>query len=461
MMVVTRFAPSPTGFLHIGSARTALFNYLFARHNKGKFLLRIEDTDSARSTKEAVEAIFDGLKWLGLDFDGEVIFQSQRAEIYQNAARKLLETGEAYHCFTPQEEIERQRALAIEKKEHFIFKSKWRDADASTHPLDVKPVLRLKINHEGKTIIHDELQGDVVIDNSHIDDMVLLRSDGSATYMLAVVIDDIEMGITHIIRGDDHLTNAARQIMLYNALGAVVPSMTHIPLIHGSDGAKLSKRHGALGIDAYRDMGYLPEALCNYLLRLGWGHKNEEILDINEAIELFGLEGLGKSPARLDFAKMNNLNSHYLRLSDNDKLLNIIIQILNKTHKITEIERLYIANAMDSLKIRANTLVELANSAMIYLDIPLIYSEEARNIIKDVNLELLSDVVKSLRSLTNFDKDSIQNMFKEIAARYNMKLGDLMLIIRAFVTGSTSSPSLFEIISILGMENTINRLKIK
>ncbi|CEO17269.1 Glutamate--tRNA ligase [Rickettsia monacensis] len=459
--VITRFAPSPTGFLHIGSARTALFNYLFARHHNGKFLLRIEDTDKERSTNIAVEAIFSGLKWLGLDWDGEVIFQSKRNNLYKEAALKLLQDGKAYYCFTSQEEIERQRQKALENKQHFIFNSEWRDKEPSTYPTDIKPVIRLKTPREGSITIHDTLQGEVVIENSHIDDMVLLRADGTATYMLAVVVDDHDMGITHIIRGDDHLTNAARQIAIYQAFGYEVPSMTHIPLIHGADGAKLSKRHGALGVEAYKDMGYLPESLCNYLLRLGWSHGDDEIISMTQAIEWFNLDSLGKSPSKLDFAKMNSLNAHYLRMLDNDSLTSKTVEILKQNYKVSEKEISYITQAMPSLLVRSETLLELTRLAQIYLvDSPIIYNQDAKEIIENCDRDLIKQVIENLSELEQFDKESVQNKFKEIATTNGLKLNDIMKPVRALITGMTASPSVFEIAEILGKENILKRLKI-
>jgi len=458
MTIITRFAPSPTGFLHIGGARTALFNYLFAKHNKGKFLLRIEDTDKERSTSQAVEAIFNGLKWLGLDWDDEVIFQSKRNDLYKAAALKLLDCDKAYYCFTPQEEIDRQRNEAIANKSHFIFKSFWRDADPISYPKNIKPVIRLKAPESGYTIIHDTLQGDVIIENSHLDDMVLLRSDGTATYMLAVVVDDHDMRITHIIRGDDHLTNAARQILLYQSFDWQIPSMTHIPLIHGSYGAKLSKRHGALGVEAYKSMGYLPEALCNYLLRLGWGHKNDEIISRSQAVEWFDLGGLGKSPSRLDFAKMNNLNAHYLRNLDDKTLSTIVASNLQLYHKISLEEFSFIEQAMPTLKIRSETLQGLQELAKIYLTLPIIYSSEAQGILANCNKDLVCRIIEELQILEHFDKDSIQAKLKEISNNNGIKLGELMAPIRALITGQASSPSIAEIMAIIGKENTLNRL---
>ncbi|AFE52217.1 glutamyl-tRNA synthetase [Rickettsia prowazekii str. GvV257] len=459
--IITRFAPSPTGFLHIGSARTALFNYLFARHNNGKFFLRIEDTDKKRSTKEAVEAIFSGLKWLGLNWDGEVIFQSKRNSLYKEAALKLLKEGKAYYCFTRQEEIAKQRQQAVKDKQHFIFNSEWRDKGPSTYPADIKPVIRLKVPREGSITIHDTLQGEIVIENSHIDDMILIRTDGTATYMLAVIVDDHDMGITHIIRGDDHLTNAARQIAIYHAFGYEVPNMTHIPLIHGADGTKLSKRHGALGVEAYKDMGYLPESLCNYLLRLGWSHGDDEIISMNQAIEWFNLASLGKSPSKLDFAKMNSINSHYLRMLDNDSLTSKTVEILKQNYKISEKEVSYIKQAMPSLIVRSETLRDLAQLAYIYLvDSPMIYSQDAKEVINNCDKDLIKQVIENLSKLEQFNKECVQNKFKEIAIYNGLKLNDIMKPVRALITGMTASPSVFEIAETLGKENILKRLKI-
>jgi len=466
MKIITRFAPSPTGYLHIGSARCALFNYLFTRHHQlqghqAKFLLRIEDTDRARSTKEAIDAIFSSLKWLGLDWDDEVIYQSQRNELYKQAVLQLVEQGGAYYCFASQEEIEGQRTKALDKKEAFIFHSPWRDAKKEDYPVDIKPVVRLKAPRVGITVIQDRLQGDVVIENIHLDDMVLLRSDGTATYMLAVVVDDHDMQVTHIIRGDDHLTNAARQILLYKAFGWQVPEMVHIPLIYGPDGAKLSKRHGALGVEAYREMGYLPQALCNYLLRLGWGHGDAEIISRDQAIKWFDLGGLGKSPARLDFAKMKNLNAHYLRDLSDEELTNIALSLLEQQgYTVNRESKNYIIQGMSGMKVRAELTLELADIARIYLvDSDVQYSTEAQDVIDSCDKNLIQEVIQSLQELTVFDKDTVQSALKTIADRYNLKIGELMMPLRALVTGLTASPSVFEIMAIIGRQHSINRLK--
>jgi glutamyl-tRNA synthetase len=460
MTVITRFAPSPTGYLHIGGARTALFNYLFAKVNNGKFLLRIEDTDKERSTEPAIAAILAGLKWLNIDWDGEVVFQSKQIERHVRAALSLVEQGKAYYCFTPQSEIDESRARAIDNKQHFIFKSKWRDANPDDFPKNVKPVVRLKAPRTGETIIDDRLQGKVVVANDHLDDMVLLRSDGTPTYMLAVVVDDHDMGITHIIRGDDHLTNAARQILIYQAFGWQVPVMVHIPLIHGPDGAKLSKRHGALGVEAYKEMGYLPEALCNYLLRLGWAHGDDEIIPRDKAIEWFNIEGLGKAPSKLDFAKMKYINAQYLRELDNTTLAEFVKEYLTCEGIIITTDDLKcIVQGMDGLKTRAELVNDLAILARIYLlNQEVKDNSDATEIIAKCNKELVLQVINKLTEVEVWTKESVEMTLKNIAASNNIKIGELMLPLRAIITGMTATPSVFEIIAILGRNETMKRL---
>ena len=328
MTVVTRFAPSPTGFLHIGGARTALFNWLFARHHGGTFLLRIEDTDRARSTEAAVEAILDGLKWLELDWDGDAVSQFQRRDRHAEVAHQMMAAGHAYRCYASPEELEAMRAEQKAAGQPMRYDGRWRDRDPAEAPAGISPVIRLKAPQEGETVLADHVQGEVRVQNAQLDDMVLLRADGTPTYMLSVVVDDHDMNVTHVIRGDDHLTNTFRQIQIYRAMGWDLPQFAHIPLIHGADGAKLSKRHGALGVDAYRDMGYLPEAVRNYLLRLGWGHGDDEIISTEQAIEWFDLGGIGRSPSRFDFAKLDNLNAHYMRLADDARLVSLIVPLI-------------------------------------------------------------------------------------------------------------------------------------
>ncbi len=459
--VRTRFAPSPTGYLHIGGARTALFNYLFAKHHGGEFLLRIEDTDLARSTDSAKQVIIDSLKWLDIKHDENIIYQSHQKERHVEVAKKLVSQGKAYYCFTPQEEINSLREQAKSEGKNFIFRSKWRDEPSSNsfeHPKDQKPVIRLKAPREGSTIIKDLLQGEVVVQNSHLDDMIILRSDGTPTYMLAVVVDDHDMGITHVIRGDDHLNNAMRQKLIYEALNWDVPEMVHIPLICGTDGAKLSKRHGALGVDSYKAMGYLPAALNNYLLRLGWSHGDDEIISRDQAIEWFNIEGMGKSPSNLDFDKMKNINAIYLRQMDNATLSEIIFA--NIGYELTNQSKEYIRLAMDSIKIRAKLIPELCDIASIFVgDNPLKTTEEAQEIIAASDDQLIKQVIEVLENLNEFNKDNIQRSLKEIAVNNELKLGELMKYVRAFVAGRTASPSVFEMIEILGKKNTISRLQ--
>src|ERR1700761_189835 len=379
MTVVTRFAPSPTGFLHIGGARTALFNWLYAHGRGGKMLLRIEDTDRERSTQAAIDAILDGLSWLGIGWDGEATYPFARAARHREIAEQLLASGHAYRCYASPEELAQMREAARREGRAKLYDGRWRDRDPSEAPAGVKPTIRLKAPLTGETVIEDQVQGRVVWQNENLDDLVLLRSDGNPTYMLAVVVDDHDMGVTHIIRGDDHLTNAARQKQIYDAMGWTVPSMSHIPLIHGPDGSKLSKRHGALGVDAYRALGYLPAALRNYLVRLGWSHGDQEIFSTQEMIEAFDLSGIGKSAARFDFAKLESLNGHYIRHAEDQSLVTMFEDLLNYIPagpalqaKLNDTTRAQLLKAMPSLKERAKTLLELIDgSYFIFADRPL------------------------------------------------------------------------------------------
>ncbi len=400
MSVVTRFAPSPTGFLHIGGARTALFNWLYARGHAGKMLLRIEDTDRARSTKAAIDAILDGLTWLGIDWDGEAIYQFARAERHRAAVEQLLNTGNAYRCYASPEELTQMREAARREGRSKLYDGRWRERDQAEAPPGIKPAIRLKAPLNGETVIEDQVQGRVVWQNENLDDLVLLRSDGTPTYMLAVVVDDHDMAVTHIIRGDDHLTNAARQKQIYDALGWPVPVMAHIPLIHGPDGSKLSKRHGALGVDAYRAMGYLPAALRNYLVRLGWSHGDQEIFSTEEMIAAFDLPQIGRSPARFDFAKLESLNGHYIRQAGDEMLLDAIDRLLPHladgmalAKKITpKLRRQWLA-AMPSLKERAKTLLDLIDGAQfLFADRPLALDAKAKAILTAEATVLLRDI---------------------------------------------------------------------
>lgn len=459
MTIITRFAPSPTGYLHIGGARTALFNYLLAKHYNGKFLLRIEDTDKNRSNQKAIDAIFKGLQWLRIDWDESPIFQSERTHIYQQIAQKLVQNGKAYYCFTSQEEINALRQNAVDNKQSFIFQSKWRDADPSTYPKNVKPVIRLKTSNQGETAFHDQVQGNIIVQNTNIDDVIITRADGSATYMFAVVVDDHDMNITHIIRGDDHLTNTTKQILIYQACNWEIPTMSHIPLIHSVDGTKLSKRHGALGIEEYEKMGYLPEALCNYLLRLGWSHGNDEIISSKQAIKWFCIKNIGRSPAKLDFSKMQYLNAYYLKEMDEERLVSIIHDNLSKTYTLDNNFTLYLKQGMSSLKTRVSTLNELIELAKIYItNYDIQYQPKALDFFINYDKSYLKQSIDMIVQIQDFSKDIIQNTLKTVANNNNIKISELMQPIRVLITGYTASPSVFEIMTIIGKENTLKRL---
>ena len=461
MTVVTRFAPSPTGYLHIGGARTALFNWLFARHHGGKYLLRIEDTDRARSTQGAIDAILDGLSWLGLDWDGDVVYQFARANRHAEVAHKLLAEGKAYKCFATAEELTEMREKARAEGKPLRYDGRWRDRDPADAPAGAPFVVRMKAPTEGETVIADHVQGDVRVANAQLDDMVLLRSDGTPTYMLAVVVDDHDMGITHVIRGDDHLTNAFRQTQLYQAAGWVMPEFAHIPLIHGPDGAKLSKRHGALGVDAYRDMGYLPEALTNYLLRLGWSHGDDETISRDQAISWFNLGSVGRSPARFDFAKLGNLNGQYLKQADDDRLAELAAPLLAKTlgRALRADETALLARAMPGMKERAKTLVELADgAAFFFASRPLALNDKAAKILSDEAKARLVKLKAALEALPTWDAAAIEGAVRALAEAEGAKLGDLAQPLRAALTGSNVSPPIFEVLALLGPDEGLGRI---
>lgn len=455
-MIVTRFAPSPTGYLHIGGARTALFNWLFSRRHGGKFYLRIEDTDKERSTQSAIEAIFDGLKWLGLDWDGDVVFQSKREARHREVVQQLLDTGKAYYCYCSKEELEDLRKQAMAEKRSFIYPRIWRDRDPKEAPRGMEAVVRIKAPIEGKTIIHDIVQGDVEVANDTLDDFVILRSDGTPTYMLAVIVDDHDAGITHIVRGDDHLTNAFRQKVIYDALEWNVPLFAHIPLIHGSDGAKLSKRHGALGVDAYRDMGYLPEAMRNYLLRLGWSHGDDEIISTMQATEWFDLEHIGKSPARFDFDKLNFLNMNYMKQTNNDILVEWVLKHLNVDPATPQAK--WIAQGMNSLKQRAKTLVELSENARFYLAPPIEFTPKAKKDLDDKGHTTLRKLLVLFHTIELWTQETLEEVVRKFSEDNNIKLGDVMAPVRAALTGSHMSPSMFEVMAIIGKPETLRRI---
>ncbi|PCJ75359.1 MAG: glutamate--tRNA ligase [Rhodobacteraceae bacterium] len=458
--VVTRFAPSPTGFLHIGSARTALFNWLFARNQGGKFLLRIEDTDRKRYTPEAVEAIYDGMRWLGLDWDEEPISQFSRVERHAEVAHEMLAKGAAYKCYATKEEIDAFRTTARAEKRPPLFRSPWRDADPATAP-DAPYVVRLKAPREGETTINDQVQGSVTWKNETLDDMILLRSDGTPTYMLAVVVDDHDMGVTHVIRGDDHLTNAARQSIIYKGMGWELPIYAHIPLIHGPDGAKLSKRHGALGVDAYRDMGYLPAAMRNYLARLGWSHGDEDFFTTEQAIEWFSLDKVGKSPARFDFKKLENLSGQHIRATDNAKLLQEIERFVASQHmpELTPRQREMFIAGMDGIKERAKVLPELLEIAYYFLgERPFLPDEKAGHFLTTVSRGMLNRLTSRLRDAT-WTLEELEAEIRAFAEVEDLKLGKVAQPLRVALTGRTVSPSVFDMMVQLGKEECIARLE--
>lgn len=464
--VVTRFAPSPTGFLHIGGGRTALFNWLYAKAKGGKMLLRIEDTDRERSTEAAIEAIIDGLKWLGLDWDGEPIFQFARAARHREVALDMLKNGRAYYCFATPEELEEMRETARKEGRTPRYDGRWRDRDPATAPPGIKPVIRLRAPQDGETTVDDDVQGPVTWANKDLDDLVLLRSDGNPTYMLAVVVDDHDMGVTHIIRGDDHLTNAARQTQIYQANGWTVPRMAHIPLIHGSDGAKLSKRHGALGVDAYRAMGYLPAAMRNYLVRLSWSHGDQEIFTTEEMIAYFDTAAIGRSAARFDFKKLENLNGHYIRAETDEELMNAIDQMLPHIEggkaladALAAGKRAQLLQAMPSLKERAKTLVELIdNASFLFVSRPLSIDEKAAAMLTTEARALLAALIPQLTALDDWTVASTEAAVRAYAEATGAKLGQVAQPIRAALTGRTTSPPVFDMLAVLGREESLARL---
>jgi glutamyl-tRNA synthetase len=466
MTVVTRFAPSPTGFLHIGGARTALFNWLYARGRGGKMLLRIEDTDRERSTQAAIDAILDGLGWLGIAWDGDAVYQFSCAARHREVAEELLASGHAYHCYASPEELTQMREAARREGRAKLYDGRWRDRDPHDAPAGVRPTIRLKAPLTGETIIEDQVQGRVVWQNENLDDLVLLRSDGTPTYMLAVVVDDHDMAVTNIIRGDDHLTNAARQKQIYDALGWSVPAMAHIPLIHGPDGSKLSKRHGALGVDAYRAMGYLPSALRNYLVRLGWSHGDQEIFSTEEMIAAFDLPQIGRSPARFDFAKLESLNGHYIRNSPDAALLQAIDQLLPHlaggdaiAARMTQRLREQWLAAMPSLKERAKTLVDLIDSAHFLLaDRPLPLDDKATALLTPEAKALLHEVGAELEGVDPWTAQATEQAVRTFAERKGAKLGAVAQPLRAALTGRTTSPGIFEVLIVLGKAESLARI---
>lgn len=459
--VVTRFAPSPTGFLHIGGARTAMFNWLFAKHHGGKALLRIEDTDKARSTQEAIDAILEGLDWLGLDWDDEPVFQSERATRHAEVAHELLAAGNAYKCFATPEELTAMREQQKAEKKPMRYDGRWRDRDPSEASEGAPYVIRLKTETGGKMTVTDAVQGEVSVQNSEIDDFILLRSDGTPTYMLAVVVDDHDMGVTHLIRGDDHLNNAFRQLAMIRAMGWKEPIYAHIPLIHGNDGAKLSKRHGALGVEAYRDMGIMSDAMFNYLLRLGWGHGDDEVISRTQATEWFGLSGVGKSPSRFDAKKLQNLNGQYIREADDSKLVTLTAPWVEEElgAKLSPVDADLLAQAMPVLKNRAKNLIELANNSLfLYKKRPLDLDEKAQSLLDADARQLLESIHSTLADLDDWTLEATEDKVKAIAEAAELGLGKLAQPMRAALTGSTSSPGIFDVLILLGKKESLGRL---
>ena len=462
MTVVTRFAPSPTGYLHIGGARTALFNWLFAKHHGGKYLLRIEDTDRARSTEPAIAAILDGLSWLGLPWDGEVTYQFSRAARHAEVALEMLAKGHAYHCYASPQELDEMRAAQKAAGKPMRYDGRWRDRDPKEAPAGVKPVVRLKAPQTGQTVIKDAVQGEVTVENAQLDDMILLRADGTPTYMLAVVVDDHDMGVTHVIRGDDHLNNAFRQLQIIRAMGWPEPVYAHIPLIHGPDGAKLSKRHGALGVDAYRDMGFLPAALRNYLLRLGWGHGDDEIISTAQAIEWFDLDGVGRAASRFDMAKLTNLNAHYLRETPDAELLPLVLpRIEEKLGTVDAAGRERIVQGLSGVKPRARTLIELADGLAFYAraGAPPIADDKARALLTPDARAVMAKLAPALEPrASDWSEKALEVAVREFAEANGLKLGQVAQPLRVALTGSTASPGIFEVLAVLGPAESKVRL---
>lgn len=464
MTVVTRFPPSPTGFMHIGNARTALYNWLYARHHGGQFLVRIEDTDRARHNEDAVLVIINALEWLGLEWDGEIVSQFARRHDHAKVAEELLAKGKAYKCYCTPDELTEMRENAKAKGLSSMYDRRWRDRDASEAPKDLDYVIRIKAPIDGETVIEDEVQGKITIKNETLDDFILLRSDGTPTYMLSVVCDDHDMGITHVIRGDDHMNNAFRQQLIYEAMGWDVPVFAHLPLIHGPDGAKFSKRHGASSVEEYKDMGYLAEAMKNYLLRLGWSHGDDEIIPTEKAIEWFDLDNVGKSASRFDFKKLENLNSHYIAECDDEALMWLMQPFLHDKYDIDitndEIAKSRLLAGMAELKSRATTLIQLADEGAFYAKkLPLSYDEKASKMLIEA-ADVLPALCDALSNLDNFVSDDIQHCCKAVADDLREgKLGKVAMPLRAALTGVTVSPSIFHAAEILGKEETLERLK--
>ncbi len=460
--VITRFAPSPTGYLHIGGARTALFNWMYARHHGGKFLLRIEDTDRARSTDAAIAAIIDGMQWLGLDWDGDIVMQFERSPRHADVAHQLLASGHAYKCFATSAELEAMRTEQREKKQPMRYDGRWRDRDPAEAPAGAPYAVRLKAPREESVTINDLVQGAVTVNNGELDDFILLRSDGTPTYMLSVVVDDYDMGITHVIRGDDHLNNAFRQLALIRAMGWREPIYAHVPLIHGADGAKLSKRHGALGVDAYRDeMGYLPEAVNNYLAKLGWGHGDEEIFSREQATSWFDVADVGRGPARFDFKKLEHLNGHYIREADDLRLATLITPAIEAHigHALSAEDGEKLVRAMPGLKQRAKSVHALGDGALFLFESrPLRLDEGAQALLDEPASILLRQVAGALSGCPDWTEMALENAVRLVAEDAGLGLGKVAQPLRAALTGRTTSPGIYDVLLLLGREETLARL---
>jgi glutamyl-tRNA synthetase len=465
--VVTRFAPSPTGYLHIGGARTALFNWLYARHTGGKFLLRIEDTDRERSTEPAIKAILDGLAWLELDWDGKPLYQFARAARHREVAEQLLAAGKAYRCYASPQELAEMREAAKQAGRSKLYDGRWRDRDPAEAPPGVKPAIRLKLPLDGETVIEDRVQGRVVWQNADLDDMIILRSDGTPVYNHAVVVDDHDMGVTHVIRGVDHLTNAARQVQIYKAMGWEVPVFAHVPLIHGPDGAKLSKRHGALGIEAYRAMGFLPAGLRNYLVRLGWSHGDAEIFSTEQAIAWFDIDDINKSPGRLDFAKLADVNSHYIRQASDEELIRRVRELLTElpngmalAAKIETAGWDRLAKALPSLKERAKTLNDLvAGAGYLLATRPLQVDEKAAKLLDPEGRASLAELLSQLEATPDWHPPALEALVRAHAEQAGQKLGKVAQPLRAALTGASVSPPVFDVMAVLGREEALARIR--
>ena len=467
MKTVTRFAPSPTGNLHIGSARTALFNWLFAKNTKGKFLLRIEDTDKVRSTKESIKKILDGLKWLDLKWNDEIIYQSLNQLRHKQVTEQLLEKGLAYKCFCSEEDLNKMREEAKILKKPFRYNRMWREKDPKDAPQNIEPVIRIKAPIKGESVIDDIIQGTIKVSNEEMDDFIIMRSDGTPTYMLSVVVDDYDMNVTHIVRGHDHLTNTFRQNVIYEAMKWDKPITAHIPLIHGPDGSKISKRHGAIDVEEYKNKGILPNALINYMLRLGWSHGDDEIISLENAIRWFSLEKIGKSPAKFDNNKLISINSHYIKELNNNRIILFLENYYDKKYKIKldkiSIDRLTLG--LDDIKSRSRDLIQLAEMSLFYCSkFPLSISKKAQKYIKKVDKTVFKDLLIVLENIENdFKKQKIEEIMSKFLTEKGLKLSDIIQYIRALLTGLDVSPRIYDVMEILGyneVKNRINKVKI-